>query len=546
MIKRNKTGCISCRIRRVKCDEARPQCLRCQSAKRMCDGYLPEGRVMSRRQMLDALKNNPAIGPASQTLAGNIPMPSSAPIPVFVAMSPSQDTVHFDYFRKATVPNTDSFIPSSFWDQDILQLAYTEPAIWHATLALGALHRRWELQFLGVEMTTLIHRATSHYGKAMALAKDLKSTEKVLALSLSLIASANMLGFWADSHMHLFAGFRILAQNQALSSSSEGKRLSSTLIRLDMQSITFSDTKSPYPFVEASISGGLGQTVYREDTPFSSYSDAASMVFALMRRLLLLDQTFHDGAMSENTFKVARKTLTRDTELFETKMAEFESSGLQFLHADAAISIRIYHAWLRLILKVSLFGAETRFDNCLGHMQHLTTLAYAFIHRKGPTKSLELSLEPAVVAPLFEIGKRCRHPALRRHVLKLMKEMNRHEGMWRSDGAAVTIDSIMEVEEQGFTEEYERFSSGYDNHCASKDVQKEALAIPWATWSLEGYEPATMYGWRNVQQIPERKRVALVMAAPEFKSRILDLKLFMSSMDTTQPNGEIKEIRVSY
>lgn len=55
-----------------------------------------------------------------------------------------------------------------------------------------------------------------------------------------------------------------------------------------------------------------------------------------------------------------------------------------------------------------------------------------------------------------------------------------------------------------------------------------------------------MYESRNVQQIPERKRVTLVMAASGFRSRILDLKLFMSSMDPVQPNGEIKEIRVSY
>ncbi|VUC21496.1 unnamed protein product [Clonostachys rosea] len=546
MIKRNKTGCISCRIRRVKCDEAKPQCLRCQSAKRICDGYLPEGRVMSRRQMLDALKNGTVIGPASQVLAGNIQMPSSAPVPAFVAMSSSQDTIYFDYFRKATAPNTDSFIPSSFWDQDILQLAYTEPAIWHATLALGALHRRWELQFIDEEMATLIQRATSHYAKAIALAKDLESPEKVLALSLSLIASANMLGFWADSHMHLFAGFRILAQNQTLSSSSVGKRLSSTLIRLDMQSITFSEAKSPYPYVEASTNGGLEQSVYKQDTPFYSYSDAAGMLFALMRRITLLDQTFQNGAIDETTFNSSRKTLMQDTELFETKMAEFECSSLQLLHADTAISIRIYHAWLRLILRVGLFGAEARFDECLGHIQHLTTLAYVFIHRQGPAESLELSLEPAVIAPLFDIGKRCRHPALRRHVLELMRKMSRHEGMWRSDGAAAALECLMEVEEQGFTEEYERFSSGYNNHCASKDIQEEALAIPWAAWSPEGYEPPTIYDWRGIQQIPERKRVALVTAALDFKSRILDLKLFMSSMDPAQPNTEIQEIRVSY
>jgi hypothetical protein len=56
-------------------------------------------------------------------------------------------------------------------------------------------------------------------------------------------------------------------------------------------------------------------------------------------------------------------------------------------------------------------------------MQHLATLAYAFTQRKGPAKSLELSLKLAVVAPLFETGKRCRNAALRRRdIPKLMKD----------------------------------------------------------------------------------------------------------------------------
>ena len=34
-----KTGCTTCKIRRVKCDEARPNCVRCTSTGRRCDGY---------------------------------------------------------------------------------------------------------------------------------------------------------------------------------------------------------------------------------------------------------------------------------------------------------------------------------------------------------------------------------------------------------------------------------------------------------------------------------------------------------------------------
>jgi hypothetical protein len=32
-------GCLSCRFRRIKCDETRPQCINCASSKRTCLGY---------------------------------------------------------------------------------------------------------------------------------------------------------------------------------------------------------------------------------------------------------------------------------------------------------------------------------------------------------------------------------------------------------------------------------------------------------------------------------------------------------------------------
>ncbi|KAF2790459.1 hypothetical protein K505DRAFT_364699 [Melanomma pulvis-pyrius CBS 109.77] len=37
--KRTKTGCLTCRKRRIKCDERRPVCLNCVKSKRGCEGY---------------------------------------------------------------------------------------------------------------------------------------------------------------------------------------------------------------------------------------------------------------------------------------------------------------------------------------------------------------------------------------------------------------------------------------------------------------------------------------------------------------------------
>ncbi|KAG9828365.1 hypothetical protein KCU68_g14165, partial [Aureobasidium melanogenum] len=37
--KRTKTGCLTCRKRRIKCDEGKPVCKNCMKSKRQCEGY---------------------------------------------------------------------------------------------------------------------------------------------------------------------------------------------------------------------------------------------------------------------------------------------------------------------------------------------------------------------------------------------------------------------------------------------------------------------------------------------------------------------------
>lgn len=45
--RRTKTGCLTCRKRRIKCDEGHPTCRNCQKSKRECAGYDPIFKAQS-------------------------------------------------------------------------------------------------------------------------------------------------------------------------------------------------------------------------------------------------------------------------------------------------------------------------------------------------------------------------------------------------------------------------------------------------------------------------------------------------------------------
>ncbi|KAK5996229.1 hypothetical protein PT974_04660 [Cladobotryum mycophilum] len=46
--RRRRTGCLTCRTRRVKCDERKPTCERCEAANMECAGYAPKTRIVVR------------------------------------------------------------------------------------------------------------------------------------------------------------------------------------------------------------------------------------------------------------------------------------------------------------------------------------------------------------------------------------------------------------------------------------------------------------------------------------------------------------------
>ncbi|KAL4871329.1 hypothetical protein BDV12DRAFT_206503 [Aspergillus spectabilis] len=92
-----KSGCRTCKVRRVKCDEKRPSCGKCTASGRTCDGYGIWGQpsIAHRKRYLDRFRN---------LLADKLSQP----------------------------------LGSHFWGSVVTQLSMTEPAVLHASIALAS------------------------------------------------------------------------------------------------------------------------------------------------------------------------------------------------------------------------------------------------------------------------------------------------------------------------------------------------------------------------------------------------------------------------
>lgn len=110
--------------RRIKCDETRPNCLRCSSTGRKCDGY-------------------EATSPQSRLMDNRLRLPSYRP-PLFGRSENERETRSFQYFYERTVSSLAGYGGSEFWNRLVLQVSQHEKSVWHALVALGALHENYE------------------------------------------------------------------------------------------------------------------------------------------------------------------------------------------------------------------------------------------------------------------------------------------------------------------------------------------------------------------------------------------------------------------
>ncbi|KAI9653641.1 MAG: hypothetical protein M1821_006988 [Bathelium mastoideum] len=103
--RRTKTGCLTCRKRRIKCDEAHPTCRNCQKSKRECLGYDP---IFKQQPGPPALQPAPSAAPppASETSTAGPAVPSYANVPQ--GYVPASSVGFAPGFQSTSSPNPSS------------------------------------------------------------------------------------------------------------------------------------------------------------------------------------------------------------------------------------------------------------------------------------------------------------------------------------------------------------------------------------------------------------------------------------------------------
>lgn len=141
--KRRRTGCLSCRQRRVKCDERKPSCERCEAANIVCAGY-PQMRHIGPEPR--ERRQEPLSSDTERPVSGHIKSSSPAPLPNHPRpdQNPGSGARHvlgYHYFLSRTLPLLFPVEHLYFWRDVLCQEAWGSEYV-HLTLtSLGNLHR---------------------------------------------------------------------------------------------------------------------------------------------------------------------------------------------------------------------------------------------------------------------------------------------------------------------------------------------------------------------------------------------------------------------
>ncbi|KAK2774922.1 C6 zinc finger domain protein [Colletotrichum kahawae] len=193
-----RTGCLTCKARKIKCDETKPVCVKCSATGRKCDGYTAP--TPARQQL--CLAKSPDEFPGSLNGA---------------------DYRAMQFFFEIVGPNLPGATDPFFWTDLVMQFTRFEPAVKHSVIAISALYEDVTMKRTA-EYGSLANRrlrdnslALAHYNIAIKHLLVMENKGLVVLVCLLFICIETLQSNREAALQHSTHGTIILGTSDALS-----------------------------------------------------------------------------------------------------------------------------------------------------------------------------------------------------------------------------------------------------------------------------------------------------------------------------------------
>ena len=426
-----RTGCGTCKARRVKCDEAKPTCRRCAAGGRKCE--YDAARAAPRPRNVITVYLPPTQLQAQPTCLAN--------------------DRGIDYFHHNLAARLEGQFNSSFWTRLVLQLAQAEPSIRHAVSALGVTYQDVE--------SSLRHPAGYVYANPEALGEWNMAVRNLSARiqahpDSSLVPLVCCLLFTCieflrgninSAMLHVENGLNIIATLGNALPDTSAKVLEEDILpiflRLNVLSSLSGRIRPPFHNPRA-----------RENVALRNFADARQRLFEVTDICI---RFISQASVKATTLEIDVEDLAEQARL-QTQLDAWRNQLDELLErmqasankGDALNLLMVHYKVISIWLRVCTSAGESATDACHADFEELVHYAEQIAANKEAPQPLSFDMQ--TLAPLYYTALRCRYPSIRRRALELLQSAPRREALWNGRYAYVTAKRVIELEEMHLDE----------------------------------------------------------------------------------------------
>ncbi|KAL4941932.1 hypothetical protein BDV06DRAFT_212232 [Aspergillus oleicola] len=432
--RKSRTGCRTCRVRRIKCDENPGSCNNCTKTGRTCDYDIH--RLPPSRQ-----------GGLTSERACNLQLTPKI-VASFRWTITSDERRCYSYFQHFTIPTLSEVFYSPLWRELILQMSMSEPAVYHAVVALGAIHQDSEtygMPLPGQDLQNEWHRyAIEQCGRSFALLGRRHSSQDptfrniVLLCCLLFVLAQLMRGQYDEAVQHISNGLRIL--NEAYAQGSQERLIEPCIIT----AFAHLGTQSLHYGVDEILN--IENVTEQQKSPprgydtFVNFHEAQWMLDSALTaacRFLVRCEGLTEDEIATNYVSLHDEQLQLLSLMsgFNDRFGSFLATAKLTPKEQRAAEIMLLNRRsLSMLVKIALIWDKTLIDHYTPEYEALMSMTEEIMKKypERPTVMLELGILP----PLYNAAMWCRDSNVQIRATKALRAWPHREGLFDSNWLA--------------------------------------------------------------------------------------------------------------
>ncbi|TVY39622.1 Transcriptional regulatory protein [Lachnellula subtilissima] len=424
MDRRVRTGCVTCRKRRIKCDEAKPFCARCRSATFFCEGYATPKQAPE-----TALPPHSSPGRKSHSVRERS---SFGELSWRHTNWRQEQLPLYHHFVTTTVVRLFRSDHVNFWRDQVAQMSFGLDIVYEALLAIGAMHRSSLLRCLdqnATEATKLKVLGLRAYGETLRLLPSHLGGNTVTEISVVLVVLMLLSYFECfmenpkGTFRHLWAAIQLLRTSENRFSDAEVSHILpvyDAMLRLDFLA------QKLVPYAGSS---------------FLRFSNIASLESPFWNRV---SPEFSDDHLID---PIASAKL----DATPMELLPIPPYGAHFSSTDAALNVVMYNAYLGCA--VAMIGTNdpdpaARELEAFKLVYETLRIAAGLIekHKESLYKPCD-AISVGISTYLFHSARRCFSSTWQKWTIAALRSIGR-EGLSNGFTLANTLETMCELEAQ--------------------------------------------------------------------------------------------------